>query len=674
MRFLNNLSNKYKSGIPGLYFSLFFFLLIAGTTVVTLSSCSDSKEEIVDPDPDPDPDPTPDLEEPSTLDPSDIEEYEKYYKANEFKNMDMLGKEAKWSFFRHKQSEHFIVFWEAGFGDNPNASTVPTEYRVDIDDLLAKAEAFYERNIEILKFAETGNGTSNLDTYKMQIYLHYTTEWMAYGGGYDDVIGALWINPGTCKPVGSTIAHEIGHSFQYQVYADLLAAGEASDFNRGFRYGYGGNGGNTFWEQTAQWQSYQDYPLEAFQTYNFSVYMENHNRHICHEWQRYASYFIHYYWADKHGIDFIGRLWREAVAPEDPLETYMRMNSLTMDQLNEELYEAATRFVTWDIDAIRSNGSDYVGKHNYKMYGVGDNTYQVAYDYCPGTTGYNVIPLNVPEAGTVVTTTFAGLQPGSALAPGDPGICEKDGNTITVTKYNNGSLTRTGWRYGYVALLENGQRIYGDMNKKFQENVSFTIPENCDKLWFVVLGAPNSYTSHPWDEDGSNDDQWPYTLKFENTDLYGNISLEDEDPEDITQTFSVEFPFSATEYPGTTVTLSSVQLNALAKAFVLQPSDISAAIGGAIKFYAVESNDDLNATTTANGYGHWFNAAGDVCAWGDGDRVYSEFSESDFSFAIGQRPGNCAAGDTYTIRQALVYEYETGKSVQATFVFNITLK
>ena len=36
----------------------------------------------------------------------------------------------------------------------------------------------------------------------------------------DDKIGALWVNPSTCKPVGSTIGHEIGHSFQYQVSAD----------------------------------------------------------------------------------------------------------------------------------------------------------------------------------------------------------------------------------------------------------------------------------------------------------------------------------------------------------------------------------------------------------------------------------------------------------------------
>lgn len=115
--------------------------------------------------------------------------------------------------------------------------------RVDVDDLLEKAEVFYEMNVNTLKFAEVGNGKSNLDKYKMQIYLLYQAEWLAVGAGYDDVVGALWVNSGTCKPVGAVIAHEIGHSFQYQVYADLLASkATTNNFTRGFRYGFGNSG------------------------------------------------------------------------------------------------------------------------------------------------------------------------------------------------------------------------------------------------------------------------------------------------------------------------------------------------------------------------------------------------------------------------------------------------
>lgn len=620
------------------------------------------------------------------LNPTNIPDYAKYYKPQEFKDMDMLRSDSKWSFVRSKQSTHFIVFWAKDFGKDPNASTVPEAMRVDVDDLLKKAEAFYDMNVNTLKFADLGKGKSNLDKYKMEIYLLYQTDWLATGSGYDDVIGALWVNPSTCKPVGSVIAHEIGHCFQYQVYADLLAyGGIPNDFSRGFRYGFGGNGGNGFWEQSAQWQSFQSYPKEAFSSSNFGVYAENYHRHICHEWQRYASYFIHYYWADKHGIDFIGKLWREAKSPEDPIQAYMRLSGLTVDQLNTELYDAATKFVSWDLDAIRANGSNYIGKLTYKFYQQADGTYQVAYSRCPGSTGYNVIPLNVPVAGTVLTTTFTGLTPGSALASGDPGQYTDDSKVLTKTNYNSSLQTRAGWRYGYVALLSNGQRVYGEMNRKVSADVRFTVPEGCSKLWFVVLGAPSTYTPNAWDEKESNDDQWPYTLKFSNTDILGNITINPNDsPKDLTLTYNVSFAADATAYSGTTVNLNTNgDISKVAQAFVLQPSAITASLlsikatpaEGKIAYAAVEPTGSLNYTTTGNGYGFWNDSQGNVIAWGkDNDsRLFSELSPGTFEFSIGQYPGKSKAGDKYTIKDALVYT-KGGKQYQVTFVFNVTIK
>ena len=156
----------------------------------------------------------------------DIPNFDKYYKPYEFSDMDMFQSSSKWSWHRYKQSEHFFVFWEAAFGNDPNSNSVPSNLRVDIDDLLAKAEQFYQTNIVSTQFCTVGQGRSYLDIYKMEIYLLYQTEWLATGSGYDNVIGALWVNPSTCQPVGSTIGHEIGHSFQYQVYCDQFILGK----------------------------------------------------------------------------------------------------------------------------------------------------------------------------------------------------------------------------------------------------------------------------------------------------------------------------------------------------------------------------------------------------------------------------------------------------------------
>ena len=262
----------------------------------------------------------------------------------------MLRSDSKWSWFRSAQSEHFFVFWEAGFGDNPNADTVDAALRVDIDDLLEKAEQFYKTNIEVLKFAQLGEGKSYLDKYKMEIYLLYQTEWLATGSGYDNTIGALWVNPSTCQPVGSTIAHEIGHSFQYQVSCDKMLNGEADFSQVGFRYGYGssGEGGNGFWEQCAQWQSFQDYPAELF-GYHVDVWKANYHRHFNHEWMRYASYWLQSYWTMKHGIETIGNIWRESVYPEDAISAYTRLYcNGDWSKTKKELYDYASRMATFD--------------------------------------------------------------------------------------------------------------------------------------------------------------------------------------------------------------------------------------------------------------------------------------------------------------------------------------
>ncbi|MCI1450894.1 MAG: BACON domain-containing protein, partial [Prevotella sp.] len=211
------------------------------------------------------------------MDPSQIKDYDKYYlpaaSDEGFENgaKGMLRSDNRWSWWRMKQSDHFFVFWEPGFGENPDSDSVPKALRVDVNDLLAKAEQFYKTNITKLGMATIGKGKSQLDRYKMEIYLFYQSDWLAVGSGYDNVIGALWVNPSTCQPVGPVIAHEIGHSFQYQVSADELYAGEVTIGSNGmipvgFRYGFGknGSGGCAFWEQCAQWQSFQDYPQEAF--------------------------------------------------------------------------------------------------------------------------------------------------------------------------------------------------------------------------------------------------------------------------------------------------------------------------------------------------------------------------------------------------------------------------
>lgn len=84
------------------------------------------------------------------------------YIAKEFAGMDFKDPSSTWCYPRSRESAHFIVFWDKKYGTtDPNSSSVPASYRVDIDDLLVKAESFYRMNVDTLKFAETGKGKSN---------------------------------------------------------------------------------------------------------------------------------------------------------------------------------------------------------------------------------------------------------------------------------------------------------------------------------------------------------------------------------------------------------------------------------------------------------------------------------------------------------------------------------
>jgi len=134
-------------------------------------------------------------------------------------------------------------------------------------------------------------------------------------------------------------------------------------------------------------------------------------------------------------------------------------------------------------------------------------------------------------------------------------------------------------------------------------------------------------------------------------------------------TYSVKFK-PASAYTGASVAASS---GWIADAFKLDAADIPGLIGSSIVFYAIEPDGTLNGTSTANAPGHWYNADGKVVAWGADARLFSEYNAAAFTFNIGQYPDRSAVGDTYTIKQALVYTNRSNEKIRVEFVFNVTI-
>lgn len=613
------------------------------------------------------------------------------YIPNEWRNSgdSLLYKESDpnnqytWSKSRSIESDNVIVFWDKGYGSTkPNQLSTSSAYYVDINTLLNKCEEYYELECSTLGFVDPDN--SNISTYKVMVLLNHTTDWVCYGGGYDFQVPALWLGPSSCVGGGNAaVAHEVGHSFHYMCYSEDSNHGANSSIQTGF-HGAVGNGA-AIWETTANWQALQSYPNEWFtESYMTDVLQKTHNYAWSHEWHRYQAYPFLTYLVEKYGdVKTVANVWnyRETTV-KDFNEVLMDYKGLTANQLYAMYYEYASKMATYDFSTPSSYwSSSYVGKFNYNCIKTADNTYQVAYSSCPQSTGFNVVPLTVPSAGTTVSIDFTALAPGSNLLGGDPKQYvngETVYTTTTATKYNSATYaSRRGFRVGFVAYLRNGTRQYfgGDQvictgTGEVTSTVSCTVPTNTTKLYMIVVPALTSYIQHKWDENISNDDMWPYRFKINNTTLGSAASVTnvqettEGDTEIRTYTYEVE-RYINKGYSSQTVNIADMS-NALSW---LGISDVSSAT-----IYFINGGDGSKIENAMATYDGWCDDAGNAVTWGSSAYLCAKFTPATSSeLLLCTMPGNDGTPDvTYTATWALYYASGSTKK-QVNFTFNVTM-
>mgnify|MGYP007069871414 FL=1 len=430
-------------------------------------------------------------------------------KPNTYSGTDYTNDKATsgYNFAHSMESEHYAVFWDVRYGDNPARIKHPDRSEIaNASDVLAIGERCWEKYVELGFLVP---GTSTTDKYKIQLYIPYQSEWRADASGTDGASGGKTgighFNPWAATArSGHTVAHEVGHTFQFLVHADL-------GWNRGFDYGYGDNaaGYNGWWESCADWQAYKIFPERQFTDGEYlEQYMTQTHLAFMHQDFRYANCYFQDYWCMKHGTDFIGRLWRESIRPEDPIEAYIRICGLTLDEFADEQFEGCMRMATFDIDGVRdaAKAANKYGRFptHYHLASGTTDTWEVDAAYCPQNFGYNIINMNNVAAGTEIQAHFHGI----AGAEG----------------YHAIRTECAGWRYGFVAMTRSGERVYGEAQRTADGTATLTVPENCQRIFFVVMGAPTEYWRHPWitwDGDTTTDEQWPYQVRFENINIAG---------------------------------------------------------------------------------------------------------------------------------------------------------
>lgn len=399
----------------------------------------------------------------------------------------------EFSFSRMKESPSFALFWAKEYGNDPllNSDTIK---RFNVDELLAEGERIINYFVNDLKFVEKGNSIT--DKYKVLIYIYGGDGGTAFGGGEDEKIGIFWAPAIRMNkaPFGA-LAHELGHSFQYLLASDKAIADTAN---------VQGVGSYSFVEMTSQYMLWQVYPeWMTFENYHLIDFMKQTHYAFLHEINMYHSPYVLEYWSNKHGIDFIGKLWWESKGGEDPVMTYKRITGIDQKAFNDEIFDAAQRFITWDMQRIEKVAAKYANQHTCKLNEIENGWFQIDKSRCPQNYGYNGIKLNVPVANTKVNLEFKGLA-------GCDGFRSVD-------------IDNAGWRYGFLAVKEDGSRVYGKMHSDSENKALFEVPENTAYLWLLVSGAPKEHKVHVIDGNDDNDEQWPFKIKLTGTSLDNSV-------------------------------------------------------------------------------------------------------------------------------------------------------
>ena len=399
--------------------------------------------------------------------------------------------DSDFSFQRMVEGDNIAIFWHKEYGEEPMTNP-DKQKRFNVHKMLSECERFYDCYVDELEVVKKGQSIS--DQYKLLVYVFGGSEGTAFGGGIEDKVGALWtpavrVNR---EPYG-VLAHEMGHCFQFMSRVDS---------------GTGAHGAIV--EMSAQYMLWQVYPeWMTFENYHLVDFLKQTHHAFMHPINMYHSPYVLEYWSHKHGKTFYGDLNRATQQGEDVVATYKRMNHLDQQQFNDEMFDAARRFITWDMERIEKVARPYANQHQCTLSKVDDGWYRIPPELCPQNYGYNGIRLRVPAEGTGIQVQFKG-------------IAGADG-------YSSVAVDKAGWRYGLLAHLKDNTRVYGDVSRSAEGSAVFTVPANTEYLWLVVMGAP---TVH-WPVDGmrrasrgdhsSPDEQWPYQVKLVGTTFHESV-------------------------------------------------------------------------------------------------------------------------------------------------------
>ena len=387
----------------------------------------------------------------------------KLYIPKDLQGMNLKADTSKWSLNRSIETDDLIFMWERGFGND--VSNPPQlkghDMSFNLLNLRDRIQTFYHFFRDTLGFV-TPNYQSKADQYKMMVMVNYSLDGTAYGGTYDNFIGALWVAPNRIQDTKmNCMAHELGHSFQAQIMADSI--GQC----------WGGTG---FFEMASQWMLWQvnpdwitdeNYHFEAFKTLTHKAFLHMDNI--------YHSPYVLQWWSDLHGRQFIAELFRQGVIGEDPVMTYKRMNGLSQSAFCDEIFRGYQHLVNFDFTHAYKETRQYAATFNTELEACSNGWLRPK--SLPEGYGFNAIKLD--DRVNLNSPIFHLHLRGNQL------------------------------RYGFVGITTNGESIYSDVNA-----TSFTSNgQPLKHLYLIIMGAPEHHADVMTHGNTPEYKQYPYEFQ-----------------------------------------------------------------------------------------------------------------------------------------------------------------
>ena len=387
----------------------------------------------------------------------------KLYIPKDLQGMNLKADTSKWSLNRSIETDDLIFMWERGFGND--VSNPPQlkghDMSFNLQNLRDRIQTFYHFFRDTLGFV-TPHYQSKADHYKMMVMVNYSLDGTAYGGTYDNFIGALWVAPNRIQDTKmNCMAHELGHSFQAQIMADSIGQcwGGTGFFEMASQW--------MLWQVNADWITDENYHFEAFKTLT--------NKAFLHMDNIYHSPYVLQWWSDLHGRQFIAELFRQGVIGEDPVMTYKRMNGLSQSAFCDEIFRGYQHLVNFDFTHAYKETRQYAATFNTELETCSNGWLRPK--SLPEGYGFNAIKLD--DRVNLNSPIFHLHLRGNQL------------------------------RYGFVGITTNGESIYSDVNA-----TSFTSNgQPLKHLYLIIMGAPEHHADVMTHGNTPEYKQYPYEFQ-----------------------------------------------------------------------------------------------------------------------------------------------------------------